>query len=324
MSATPPARHGPRGARPAPPSTPPATCRTRRRGRPRRRWQAFADVAAHDLSLARLVEGHVDAVAILAELGCTPPPSGDAPGRVGRPSRRAHRHPSGGRRWVLDGDKPFCSGSTALDAALVTATAADGVRLFRVRGDAAVAGPGVVVPARHGGDPQRDAPLPGGRGRRPPRSCGSPAPTSAGRASATAGAASPHAGGAAPPPCSATSGPSRGPARLTCRSPATRRRPWPWTAPPGRCDRRRPRSTPRPRRRRRPAVRRPRAGSSTALAGRDVLAAGGRPPRDLRPRDAARRRRAAHRPHDLPDAVPRRDRVDLGARLLDEEPERLC
>ena len=37
-------------------------------GRTLQRWQAFAAVAAHDLSLAKLYEGHTDALAILAEL----------------------------------------------------------------------------------------------------------------------------------------------------------------------------------------------------------------------------------------------------------------
>ena len=44
-------------------------------GRTRERWAAFAELAEEDLSLARLGEGHADAVAILAELdGPAPPP----------------------------------------------------------------------------------------------------------------------------------------------------------------------------------------------------------------------------------------------------------
>ena len=39
------------------------------RGATRVRWQALAEVAEHDLSLAKLYEGHTDALAILAELG---------------------------------------------------------------------------------------------------------------------------------------------------------------------------------------------------------------------------------------------------------------
>src|SRR5579859_4308368 len=41
-----------------------------------RRWAAFADLAEEDLSLARLGEGHADAVAILAELGGPQPEPG--------------------------------------------------------------------------------------------------------------------------------------------------------------------------------------------------------------------------------------------------------
>ena len=45
-------------------------------GRTWERWLAFADLAGEDLSLARLGEGHADAVAILAEV------AGTAPGRA--------------------------------------------------------------------------------------------------------------------------------------------------------------------------------------------------------------------------------------------------
>lgn len=37
-------------------------------GRSLSRWRVLAQVAAHDLSLAKLFEGHTDALAILAEL----------------------------------------------------------------------------------------------------------------------------------------------------------------------------------------------------------------------------------------------------------------
>ena len=40
------------------------------------RWAALAELAEDDLSLARLAEGHTDALAILAELGAAPPPAG--------------------------------------------------------------------------------------------------------------------------------------------------------------------------------------------------------------------------------------------------------
>jgi hypothetical protein len=37
------------------------------------RWRALAAVAGHDLGLAKLYEGHTDAIAILAEAGDAPP-----------------------------------------------------------------------------------------------------------------------------------------------------------------------------------------------------------------------------------------------------------
>ena len=40
-------------------------------GRTRERWALLADLAGEDLSLARLAEGHADALAILSELGAS-------------------------------------------------------------------------------------------------------------------------------------------------------------------------------------------------------------------------------------------------------------
>ena len=45
-------------------------------GRTRERWAALADLAGEDLCVARLAEGHADALAILAELGAAAPPAG--------------------------------------------------------------------------------------------------------------------------------------------------------------------------------------------------------------------------------------------------------
>jgi alkylation response protein AidB-like acyl-CoA dehydrogenase len=97
------------------------------------RFAAFADLAEEDLSLARLGEGHADAVAILAELG------GPAPGPGSRwgvwaanppgPNVTASRR---GRGWVLNGTKQYCSGARVCTHALVTAAAGDEARLFAV------------------------------------------------------------------------------------------------------------------------------------------------------------------------------------------------
>jgi hypothetical protein len=45
-------------------------------GRTRERWAVLAGLAGEDLSLARLAEGHADALAILSELGAALPPAG--------------------------------------------------------------------------------------------------------------------------------------------------------------------------------------------------------------------------------------------------------
>ena len=102
-------------------------------GATRDRWAAFADLAGEDLSLARLGEGHADAVAILAELGG---PRAEPGSRWGvwaanppGPNVTATRQGSG---WLLHGVKQYCSGARTCTDALVTAAADDGARLFAV------------------------------------------------------------------------------------------------------------------------------------------------------------------------------------------------
>ncbi len=96
------------------------------------RFGALADWAARDLSLARLLEGHVDALAILEEAGLEPE-SGAIYGVWAARSRAGGttaRLTTDG--WHLEGTKQFCSGSTRLDRALVTAECEDGYRSFDV------------------------------------------------------------------------------------------------------------------------------------------------------------------------------------------------
>lgn len=94
------------------------------------RWQALAEVAFADLSLAKLYEGHTDALAILAELGAVPeggprpPPAwgvwaAEGPGRVS-----LEVGPDGSAR--LRGTKSWCSGAASGGAALLTAWHPDG------------------------------------------------------------------------------------------------------------------------------------------------------------------------------------------------------
>lgn len=99
------------------------------------RWQALADVAAFDLSLVKLFEGHTDALAILQELGVK-----DVNRRLGAPDVArwavwASEAPPG-RVIVtegasagtvrLNGVKHWCSGASCVDLALLTAWAPDG------------------------------------------------------------------------------------------------------------------------------------------------------------------------------------------------------
>jgi alkylation response protein AidB-like acyl-CoA dehydrogenase len=97
------------------------------------RWAAFADLAEEDLSLARLGEGHADAVAILAELSGPRPEPGSRWGvwAANPPGPNVTASLKGGT-WVLDGAKQYCSGARVCTHALVTASAGDEARLFAV------------------------------------------------------------------------------------------------------------------------------------------------------------------------------------------------
>ena len=106
------------------------------------RWQLLADVSESSASAGRLVEGHLDALAIVAELDPTAGPMADRGLSVpageppmwgvwtARPDALTASPGSAG--WNLFGTKPWCSGASALDVALVAARAADGPRLFVV------------------------------------------------------------------------------------------------------------------------------------------------------------------------------------------------
>ena len=102
-------------------------------GRTRERWAVLASLAEEDLSLARLAEGHTDAIAILAELGARLPSAG---GRWGvwaaQPPGPGLIATRTGHGWRLDGTKQYCSGARSCTDALVTAAAPDGRRLFAV------------------------------------------------------------------------------------------------------------------------------------------------------------------------------------------------
>jgi alkylation response protein AidB-like acyl-CoA dehydrogenase len=115
-------------------------------GQTTERFAALAETSAVDLSLGRLVEGHTDAVAILAEAGMRPPPGavlGVWAARRPDADVAATARPGGG--WRLRGRKPWASGARLLTHALVTAACGDGgPRLFLValHGNAVAPRPG--------------------------------------------------------------------------------------------------------------------------------------------------------------------------------------
>lgn len=106
-------------------------------GRTAERFATLAELGACDLAVARLVEGHLDALAILAEAGA-PPPDGLLGVWAADPPSGRIRTDAGDGGWVLRGTKLWCSGAGTLDHALVTAHADDGYRLL-------------CVPLDHGG-----------------------------------------------------------------------------------------------------------------------------------------------------------------------------
>ncbi|WP_250532130.1 acyl-CoA dehydrogenase [Caballeronia sp. ATUFL_F1_KS39] len=94
------------------------------RGNTAERWRALGAVAAFDLSLVKLYEGHTDALAILAELGGPPPDDGSAWAvwAAEPPSARLLALGDAGSQIVaLDGTKAWCSGAASVTHALVTA-----------------------------------------------------------------------------------------------------------------------------------------------------------------------------------------------------------
>lgn len=102
-------------------------------GKTHARWDRLVAVGHRDLALAKLVEPHHDAVAILAELGGPVPRDGQVWGVwAAEPPFAVLRATSSGNGWRLTGTKAFCSGGTLVTHALVTAETDEGPRLFAV------------------------------------------------------------------------------------------------------------------------------------------------------------------------------------------------
>ncbi|WP_422419403.1 acyl-CoA dehydrogenase [Pseudomonas sp. GZD-222] len=92
-------------------------------GRTLQRWQGLAQIAAVDLNLAKLFEGHTDALAILHECGAS---HVETSGNWGvwaaePPNARVRIVARDGNEVHLQGRKAWCSGALQIDRALLTA-----------------------------------------------------------------------------------------------------------------------------------------------------------------------------------------------------------
>ena len=105
------------------------------------RFRGLAELGSYDLSLARLAEGHVDALAVLAEAGHEPVPGNSRLGvwAAGRLATITGRRVIGG--WRLHGVRRWCSGAPSLTHALLTAFVGSQSQLFLVD----LGAPGVSV-----------------------------------------------------------------------------------------------------------------------------------------------------------------------------------
>lgn len=95
-------------------------------------WEVLASLGAVDLTLARVVEPHVDALAILAQAGVAEDPHAlwGVYAAEGGGGRLVATSTDDG--WRLDGPKPWCSLADRVDRALVTAWTGDQRALFAI------------------------------------------------------------------------------------------------------------------------------------------------------------------------------------------------
>ena len=120
------------------------------------RWQALARVAAQDLSLAKLFEGHTDALAVMKELGAPPARPGSSWGMWAAepPDAKVMFQPiddttvgdgdgDGESSVSLNGRKAWCSGARSVSHGLITVWRSDGTGPFLA--SVAMRQPGVQV-----------------------------------------------------------------------------------------------------------------------------------------------------------------------------------
>ncbi len=94
-------------------------------------WQLLSTIAAEDLTVARVVEPHLDALAILDQAGAIPTPEPDAVWGVFAAESPGVALTAGRAldgTWTLSGTKPWCSLADRLHRAIVTAHVGEGRR----------------------------------------------------------------------------------------------------------------------------------------------------------------------------------------------------
>lgn len=101
-------------------------------GRTLQLWELLASVASEDLTVARVLEPHLDALAIRSQAGLP----ADATSTYGvfaaeGPGMRVTATPDGDG-WRLEGVKPWCSLAGSLDRALITAHTGQSRQLFEI------------------------------------------------------------------------------------------------------------------------------------------------------------------------------------------------
>ena len=105
-------------------------------GETSRRWAVLAAAGQHNLTVARVLEAHSDALAILNEAGAPLPEGTWGVFAAEAAPHRLEAHGAGrdrDTRVTLTGVKPWCSLAARLDSALVTAhVGSDERQLFRV------------------------------------------------------------------------------------------------------------------------------------------------------------------------------------------------
>lgn len=102
------------------------------RGQTAQRWAVLAAAAEVDLTVARVLEAHSDALAILAEAGESAPPGTWGVFAAEAPGVTLDAHGATHATTRLHGTKPWCSLAQRLDSALVTARTGEDRGLFAV------------------------------------------------------------------------------------------------------------------------------------------------------------------------------------------------